>query len=101
MAPKVKTNVVCDSESFLADKNNFYYSNEKLKRAGLKLQFTDQQIQEIKKCKNDMFYFIENYVKIISTQQGGMVPMKLFPYQRELLGKYRDNRYVIAMQGNL
>lgn len=97
MSRKNRTPVICDSESFLSNPDNFFYSNQNLKKANLKLQFTREQIEEIAKCQNDMFYFINNYVKIISLKDG-LIPMKLWDFQKDLLEVYKNNRFVISMQ---
>lgn len=89
--------VICNSEEFLANERNFFYNNQNLKRANLKLQFTDEQIREIAKCQSDMIYFINNYVKIQSLKDG-VINMKLWDFQKELLEVYRKNRFVISMQ---
>lgn len=94
---KNKNAVICDSESFLSNPDNFFYSNQNIKKANLKLQFTKEQIEEIAKCSTDMLYFINNYVKIISLKDG-LIPMKLWDFQKELLEVYRNNRFVISMQ---
>jgi hypothetical protein len=54
--------------------------------------FTEDQVKEFIKCKNDPVYFINNYVKI-----GQLVPaIKLYDYQEDLIRKYHNNRFCIT-----
>ena len=40
-----------------------YLGNERLKRVGVELSFTEEQLKEIILCTQDPVYFINNYVK--------------------------------------
>lgn len=71
-----------------------YLNNAKLKKAGVKIDFTQDQIQEILKCVNNPLYFINNYVKIISLDEG-LIPMKPYPYQEKMISTIHDNRFSI------
>ena len=53
-----------------------YLGNPNLKKVGTAIEFTQEQIQEYLKCKEDPVYFAMNYVKIISLDEG-VVPFKL------------------------
>ena len=41
-----------------------YLSNPNLKRANTHIQWTEEQILEFLKCKEDPVYFAKNYIKI-------------------------------------
>ena len=43
-----------------------YLGNSNLKAAGVKINFSEKQIEEYMKCAQDPLYFIKNYVKIVS-----------------------------------
>ena len=45
---------------------------------------------------DDPIYFAEEYVKVISLDQG-LVPFKLYPYQKEMFGHFNDNRFSIIL----
>lgn len=77
-------------------KNLCYMNQERLMRAGVKLDFTQEQINEIKKCAGDIDYFVRNYVKI-TTLDNGVQCMNLRPYQEEFINTCFNNRFVIAM----
>ena len=44
--------------------NDGYLGNERLKRVGIELSYTEEQVAEILKCTEDPVYFIKTYVKI-------------------------------------
>jgi hypothetical protein len=51
----------------------------------------DQIIQEIIKCRSDPVYFIEQYCKIL-TPDKGLVPFKMYPFQKEIVRKFQVHR---------
>lgn len=63
-------------------------------RSGL---YTVMQKLEYVKCSRDIIYFTEKYVKIISIDEG-IIPFKLYPFQKKLLRRYSEFRFNIAMQ---
>lgn len=52
--------------------------------------------EEMRRCWNDLDYFVEHYYTIIA-QNGEKQIIKMFPKQRELLHKIRDNTRVICL----
>lgn len=75
-----------------------YNSNAQLKAAGVKIPFTEEQVKEYVKCKDDPIYFIETYCKIISLDRG-LIDFKLYECQREKVKIIHENRKVILMEG--
>jgi len=57
-----------------------------------------QKLFQIAKCLKDPIYAIENYLHTEDRTQGGEVPFKLFPRQRELVHGYVDHRHNIVMK---
>ena len=72
-----------------------YLNNENLKAAGVKLPLTAEQIQEIERCSNDIIYFVKNYVKIV-TLDDGVQNFHLHPYQEEWINTCYNNRFVMG-----
>ena len=72
-----------------------YLGNPNLKNVGQNVEWTEETLQEYVKCKDDPLYFVENYVKIIHVDQG-LVPFEMYPYQREMIHKFKENRFVIC-----
>ena len=56
--------------------------------------FTEEQVQEFKKCKDDPVYFINNYVKFDHFKYG-LTGIKLYEPQEKLINKYHTNRFNI------
>ena len=75
--------------------NDVYLGNPNLKKAGTPIQFTQEQINEWIKCKNDPIYFAMNYIKIISLDEG-LVPFSMYDFQKEILRDFHENRFNIA-----
>ena len=73
-----------------------YLGNPNVKRDGVLQQWTPDLLQEYKKCMDDPIYFVENYVKVISLDDG-MVPFVLYPYQREMFKQFQDNRFNVVL----
>ena len=74
-----------------------YNGNPLLKQVGQVIEFTKEQVQEIRKCKKDPIYFIENYCKIVTLDEG-LIPFKLYDVQKDLIRTIIENRKIIAMQ---
>ena len=75
-----------------------YRSNPLLKKCGIDLSYTQEQIEEYIKCSRDPIYFIENYVKIINVDDG-VVPFRLYEFQKELITAVHENRRVVGRIG--
>lgn len=76
--------------------NKGYNGNPNLKPINYIIQYEDWQIQELRKCARDPIYFIENYCKIVSLDHG-IIPFKLYEYQKEAVETILGNRKVILM----
>ena len=79
----------------MTDKKGGYLGNPNLKPAGVGIEFTKEQVQEYLKCSQDPIYFIKNYVKIVSLDEG-LVPFQLYPYQENIVNTVHNNRFSIA-----
>lgn len=74
-----------------------YRGDPHLKPVGQKTQFTQEQIQEFLKCRDDPLYFIETYMKVIHVDRG-LITIELYPYQKKLIKKCIDYRRIVAEQ---
>ena len=72
-----------------------YLNNEKLKAARVKLPLTAEQVLEIEKCSTDIIYFVKNYVKIVTLDEG-IQNFHLYPYQEEWIESCYNNRFVMG-----
>ena len=72
-----------------------YLGNPLLKRANVQQEWTKEQIEEFSLCMKDPIYFIKNYIKIVSLDEG-LVPFDLYDFQKEMIGTFHSNRFTIC-----
>ena len=72
-----------------------YLGNPNLKKANTQIEFTEEQIIEFLKCKQDPVYFARKYIKIVSLDEG-LVPFDMYPFQEKLIQNFHDNRFNIC-----
>jgi hypothetical protein len=75
--------------------NENYLGNPNLKCVGVEQEFTEEQVEEYIKCSQDPLYFISNYVKIVTLDEG-LQNFKPWDFQENLLETIHDNRFVIC-----
>jgi hypothetical protein len=75
--------------------DQIYLGNPNLKKANVAVEFTQEQIIEFIKCKNDPVYFAKNYIKIVSLDYGE-IPFKMYPFQEKLINNFHGNRFNIC-----
>ena len=75
--------------------NDVYLGNPLLKKANTPIEFTQEQIQEYIRCKEDPVYFAQNYVKIV-TLDHGLQPFKTYNFQEKLINNFHNNRFNIC-----
>ena len=71
-----------------------YRDNPKLKRVGVQVQWTREQIEEYQKCATDYLYFAK-YVTIISLDKG-IIPFEMYDFQKDMIKTFDENRFVIV-----
>ena len=72
-----------------------YLGNPNLKKVNTPVEFTKEQILEYQKCEKDPLYFMENYMKIVSLDEG-LVPFKMYDFQKHIVRTIHDNRFTIC-----
>ena len=75
--------------------NDAYLGNPNLKKVNTPQEFTKDQIVEYQKCSEDPLYFMENYVRIVSLDEG-LVPFKMYGFQKKIVQTIHDNRFTIC-----
>lgn len=73
----------------------FYLKNPKLKAVGVKVAFSQDEVNEWIKCSQDPIYFILKYCKIIHVDRG-LIDFEMFDFQREIIETYYNERKVIV-----
>ena len=79
----------------MAKINDAYLGNQNLKRSGVHIEWTHEQVQEFMRCARDPEYFIETYVKIVNIDTG-LVNFNLYDYQKDIVSTAVEERFVIC-----
>jgi len=72
-----------------------YLGNPNLKKANTPIEFTQENIVEFLKCKEDPVYFANKHIKIVSLDEG-LVPFRMYPFQKKLISNFHENRFNIC-----
>lgn len=73
-----------------------YNGNPLLKKARKPIHWTPELVQEYLKCTQDPIYFSEKYIKIVHVDHG-LIPIKMYDYQKEIVTKLTNNRRVTVV----
>ena len=69
-----------------------YNGNPNLKKVNTKIEWTPDLVKEYIKCKEDIIYFVETYMKIVHVDKG-LINFKLYSYQRQMLKDMQEHRF--------
>ena len=72
-----------------------YLGNDRLKRVGVELSYTEEQVKEIIKCTEDPVYFIKKYVRIVNVDLG-LIPFDMWDFQEKMVQDFHQNRFCIC-----
>ena len=72
-----------------------YLGNPNLKKANTPIEFTQDNIVEFLKCKDDPVYFAREYIQIVSLDKG-LVPFSLYDFQEKLIKNFHQSRFNIC-----
>ena len=78
------------------NQNENYLGNPNIKKDGITQPWTKDEVQEYALCMKSPIYFIEKYAKIISLDKG-LVPFKLYPYQKKMFQQFSENRFNVVL----
>ena len=77
-------------------KNSPFKDNDPVwKKANIVFEYTPEELEEIRKCKNDPVYFASNYAQVMT--EDGIQQIKLRDYQEEIVQSFKDNRFNCLM----
>ena len=68
--------------------SDVYLGNPNLKKANTEIQFTEDNVKEFLKCKDDPVYFARQYIKIVNVDEG-LVPFTMWPFQEKLIKNFQ------------
>jgi len=72
-----------------------YLGNPNLKKTNVSQEWTNEQLGEYATCMDNPQYFIENYIKIVSLDEG-LIPFKMYDFQKDMVGTFHKNRFTIC-----
>ena len=75
--------------------SDVYLGNPNLKKANTAQNFTKEQVAEYIKCRDNPVYFTSKYLKIVNVD-AGLIPFKMYEFQKEMMWKFHRNRFNIA-----
>ena len=75
--------------------HGIYLGNPNLKKANTAIEFTEEQVIEFLKCKEDPVYFANNYIKIVSLDEG-LTQFHPYHFQEKLINNFHENRFNIC-----
>ena len=75
--------------------NDAYLGNPNLKKVNTAVEYSEDEILEYQKCMKDPLYFMENYVRIVSLDEG-LVPFKMYGFQKKIVETIHNNRFTIC-----
>lgn len=89
-----------DPTQFLTFKNrderkSRYLGDPDLRRAKTPLKMTADMVREWKRCRDDIVYFVKNYMRIVHVDHG-MVLFKLWDFQERMLRNMEHNRFFVS-----
>ena len=83
----------------MAIKSTAYRDNPLLKKVGVSVNYTQEQVEEYVRCSKDPVYFAR-HMKIISLDHG-LVPFSMYEFQKEMIRMFNDNRFVPTKKGEI
>ena len=75
--------------------DSVYLGNPNLKKANVQQNWTKEEVEEYAKCMKDPIYFIQEYIQIVNIDEG-LVPFKMYDFQKEMVGTFHNNRFTIC-----
>lgn len=88
-----KAPIIDDVDDDFKEKN-CYKNDNSIRGPYVNYPYTQIQLDEMSKCANDSFYFIQNYTKI-NTLDYGVQLFEPFQYQKNMIKMMDENRFTI------
>ena len=75
----------------------FLYGNTQLRKPNLMFEYTQEEIETIMRCKNDINFFANNFAYTMNPSTGSLNLITLRDYQEDLLNTINDNRFTVIV----
>ena len=72
-----------------------YLGNPNLKKANVAYDFSPEDVKEFVKCSQDPVYFIREYIRIVSLDEG-IIPFTMYDFQEDMVARFHKHRFNIA-----
>ena len=93
---KIVEKVVNDIQYGIPTNDNCFFEHKiDFRASNLNFKYTKHEIDEIKKCKNDIVYFAEKYAYAMTDE--GIKNIKLRGYQKKILRAFKDNQFTVLL----
>ena len=79
----------------MSDNKDSYRDNPLLKKVGIQIKYTQEQVEEYLKCAKDPVYFAEHYIKIVNVDRG-LMPFEMWDFQKDMIRLFHKNRFAIT-----
>lgn len=76
--------------------DKYYLGNKDLPNANMEFEWTPEMVKNLKKAKQNILYFAENYFYIVNLDRG-KIKIELYACQKRVLRSLRDNRFVACL----
>ena len=76
----------------------YYRNNQNLRAKGTPYNYSEEEVEELIKCKEDPIYFIKNYVKIVNLDEG-LINFGLRDYQEVTIKNFQNHNKNILLFG--
>ena len=76
--------------------DKYYLGNSNLPTANMEFEWTPKMVRELRKSKQNILYFAENFFFIVNLDKGKM-RIPLYASQKRVLRSLRDNRFVACL----
>lgn len=75
--------------------NPFHENDPELRRGGILFEYTEYEVEELKKCASDVIYFANTYCNAMTDE--GIRKITLRDYQEQILSQYQQHRFNIFL----
>jgi len=82
-------------EGYKPKSTPFYEGNPNLRKGNIVFNYTNEEIQEIKKCAKDIVYFANKYCTVMTDE--GLQTITLRDYQENMLRQFQSERFNICL----
>jgi hypothetical protein len=87
----ISTEAIINAEPI--DENYYYRGSKNVPVAGAQYPWTPAMVEELRRCKDDIIYFAENFFYVVTLNEGKR-KIKLYEPQKRVLRSLVDHRFV-------